>query len=59
MKLLNQLKNRAGIIGELFTFLGRRKLWWMIPMFVVLIGFGIIIVLAQSTPLGAFIYTLF
>jgi len=31
----------------------------MIPMFVVLIGFGIIIVLAQSTPLGAFIYTLF
>ncbi|MBV9470351.1 MAG: hypothetical protein JOZ57_14025 [Abitibacteriaceae bacterium] len=56
---MRQLKNRLGIVGELFVFLGKRKLWWMIPMFVILIGFGVILILAQTTPLGPFIYTLF
>ncbi|MBV9865013.1 MAG: hypothetical protein JO316_06660 [Abitibacteriaceae bacterium] len=59
MKFMRQLKNRLGIVGELFVFLGKRKLWWMIPMFVILIGFGVILILAQTTPLGPFIYTLF
>lgn len=59
MKFVAQIRNRLGIVGELFVFLGKRKLWWMIPMFVVLIFFGILIIVAQSTPLGAFIYTLF
>lgn len=59
MKFMTQLKNRLGIVGELFMFLGKRKLWWMIPMFVILIGFGVILILAQTTPLGPFIYTLF
>ena len=59
MKFWTQIKNRLGIVGELFTFLGKRKLWWMIPMFVILLFFGALIVLAQSSPFGAFIYTLF
>ena len=56
---MNFLKNRLGIVGELFGFLWRRKMWWMIPMMVVLLLFGALIVFAGSSPIAPFIYTLF
>ncbi|MCS6862858.1 MAG: DUF5989 family protein, partial [Abditibacteriales bacterium] len=56
---MNFLKNRLGIVGELFGFLWKRKLWWMIPMIVVLLLFGALIVFASSSPVAPFIYTLF
>jgi len=46
-------------MSEMLGFLWRRKLWWMIPMVTVLLLFGLLIVLAQSTVVGPFIYTLF
>ena len=51
--------DRAGIVGELFAFLWARKLWWMVPMMLVLVVFGILMLMASSSPAGAFIYTLF
>lgn len=54
-----QVADRAGIITELFRFLWVRKLWWMVPMLAVLLVFGVLMVIASSTPAGAFIYTLF
>ena len=59
MKLLNKMKNRAGVAGEVVSFLWRRKFYWIIPMAVILLIFGIIIALAQGSPLAPFIYTLF
>jgi hypothetical protein len=59
MKFLEQLQSRLGIAGELLTFLWHRKLWWMIPMVFVLLVFGGLMVTAQSSALGPFIYTLF
>jgi drug/metabolite transporter superfamily protein YnfA len=50
---------RIGTIGEFFVFLWRRRLWWMIPMFLVLAIFVILLVFAQSSSLAPFIYTLF
>lgn len=50
---------RLGIMGEFFGFLWRQKLWWMMPMFVVIFLFGILLVLGQSSALAPFIYTLF
>ena len=58
MKIIKSARNRAGVVGELFGFLWRRKLWWITPMALVLILFGVVIIFAQSTPLGAFIYSL-
>jgi len=49
---------RMGIIGSLFKFLWKRKLWWLIPFVAVLLVFGMLIVLASVTPLGPFIYAL-
>ncbi len=53
------LKARAGIIGELFQFLWRQRLWWLMPMVGVLLLFGVLLLVAQTTPLAPFIYTLF
>lgn len=50
---------RLGIIGELFQFLWERKLYWLIPMVVVLIIFGVFLVLASNPSTAPFIYTLF
>ena len=48
-----------GIVGELLAFLWKRRLWWLIPMVLVLLAFGGLLVTAQSSALGPFIYTLF
>lgn len=59
MALGEDIKTRFGIAGELLTFLWQRKLWWLIPMVLVLLAFGGLMVTAQGSALGPFIYTLF
>jgi drug/metabolite transporter superfamily protein YnfA len=56
---INNLVARISILGEFLSFLWRRKLWWMIPMIVVLAIFVVLLVFAQSSSLAPFIYTLF
>ncbi len=53
------LLSKIGIFGQLLQFLWVRKLWWMIPMVVVLVLFGLLLVFAQGSGLAPFIYTLF
>lgn len=59
VSLMRGMADRIGVAGELLQFLWQRKLWWMIPMVVVLRGFGLLMVFAQSTAIAPFIYTLF
>jgi Family of unknown function (DUF5989) len=53
------LRGLAGTLGELFQFLLQRKLWWIIPMVVVLLAFAAIMILGSAGGIGPFIYTLF
>jgi hypothetical protein len=59
MKVTESVRSRFGIASELIEFLWARKLWWLIPMVLVLLVFGGLMVTAQSSALGPFIYTLF
>ena len=43
---------------ELFGFLVHRRAWWMIPVVAGLLVVGLLVVLAEATPLGPFIYSL-
>ncbi|MDY6789407.1 MAG: DUF5989 family protein [Candidatus Nanohaloarchaea archaeon] len=54
----SSLKERLGIIGEFLGFLWARKLYWMIPIFLMLIVIGALILFAQSSALSPFVYTL-
>lgn len=58
--MLDKTKSRAGIIGELFKFLKKRKLWWLMPMITMLLIVGALLILATvSSSFAPFIYTLF
>ena len=56
---MRAFKGILGITGELFQYFWHRKLWWMMPLMVVLLLFGVIIALASASAIGPFIYTLF
>jgi len=47
------------IIKELLTFLLIRKKYWLIPIFLFLILFGVLFVVANGSVISPFIYTLF
>lgn len=57
--LLGRIRGRFEIAGELFTFLWERKLWWLAPMVFILLILGVLLLLAQSSALAPFIYTIF
>lgn len=58
-RLAQSFKIRFATTLSLFRFLWMNKMWWLIPMIFVLVIFFAILLFAQSTPLGPFIYTLF
>ena len=53
------LSGRVGIIAELFSFFWACKKWWLVPMLLALFLCGALILLAQSSAVAPFIYTLF
>jgi hypothetical protein len=59
MGIIKTAGRRFGIAGELLNFFMSNKRWWMVPMITVLLLFGILMVLAQSSAIAPFIYTLF
>jgi len=59
MQLFRGVLGRFGIASELMQFFWQRKLWWMLPMLVLLIVFGFLILFAQSSAIAPFIYTIF
>ena len=46
-------------LKDLWLFLKTRKKFWLLPIIVILLIFGILIILAGGTALAPFIYTLF
>lgn len=50
--------SKLSIFKELWNFMRVRKKWWLMPILLVLIFFGILLVFAQTSPLAPFIYTL-
>lgn len=46
------------ILSEFWRFLAHNKKWWLAPILLVLLLFGLLIMLSSS-PVGPFIYTLF
>lgn len=47
------------VFRELFRYMRAYRKFWMAPIFIVLIGLGILMVVAQSTAVGPFIYAIF
>jgi hypothetical protein len=48
----------GGIAAEFLYFLRQNKKWWLLPIIVVVLAFGLLVVLS-GTAIAPFIYTLF
>jgi competence protein ComGC len=46
-------------IADFWGFLKERKKWWLLPMILVLLLFGVLIVLTSGSAIAPFVYTLF
>ena len=47
------------VVREFLTFLKQEKKFWLVPIVVVFLAFGLLMVFAQSSAVAPFIYTLF
>jgi hypothetical protein len=46
-------------LKEFLDFLRVRKKYWLLPILIVLVLFGVLTVLSQGTAVAPFIYTIF
>lgn len=51
-------EGRGGIVTEFWFFLSQTKKWWLLPIVVILLAFGVLVALS-GTAAAPFIYTLF
>lgn len=51
-------EKQPGIATEFYEFLRDNKKWWLLPILILIGGFGILVALA-STGVAPFIYTMF
>ena len=49
---------RGGFLRELWGFMAQNKKWWLLPILILLLIFGLLVILSGS-GLAPFIYTLF
>lgn len=51
--------SKISIIVEFWDFLRVRKKWWLAPIVICLVLIGAMLILAESSAVAPFIYTLF
>jgi len=59
MGSIKTLLSRFGIFNELLAFFWHRKLWWLIPLIIILVLLGLLLIFTQGSAVAPFIYTLF
>ena len=51
--------SKSRVLSDFWTFLRQEKKYWLVPIVLVFILFGLLIVFSQSSAVAPFIYTLF
>jgi Family of unknown function (DUF5989) len=51
--------SKGQVVAELWHFLRQERKYWLVPIVVVFVLFGLLMVFAQSSAVAPFIYTLF
>jgi len=56
---LYKYRTRVEILGEFFTFLKERKLWWLTPIIIVFVLLSLLIIITEKSVIAPLIYALF
>jgi hypothetical protein len=51
--------SKSRVLSEFWQFLKHEKKYWLVPIVIVFVLFGLLIVFSQSSAVAPFIYTLF
>jgi len=51
--------SKGRVLSEFLQFLRQEKKYWLLPIVIVFVLFGLLIVFSQSSAVAPFIYTLF
>jgi hypothetical protein len=51
-------QGKSNVVSEFWLFLSHTKKWWLLPIVLVLVAFGLLMALS-GTAAAPFIYTLF
>jgi hypothetical protein len=46
-------------LKDLWNYLRERKKWWLLPVIMILLLFGVLIVLSSGSAIAPFIYSIF
>lgn len=50
---------RLSTVKELFFFLWKERLWWLVPFVVTLLLSALLLIFAHVSPVAQFLYTVF
>lgn len=59
ISIIPRVFDRVGIARELLAFFWARKVWWMIPVIIMILVLAILLTFAQGAAVVPFVYTLF
>jgi hypothetical protein len=51
--------SKTQVVGQLWEFMRENKKYWLAPIILTLVLVGVLLVLAKSSAIAPFIYTLF
>ena len=51
--------SKSRVLFEFWQFLKQEKKYWLVPIVIVFLLFGLLLVFSQSSAVAPFIYTLF
>ena len=55
---LAKSQQKTNVVSEFWLFLNHTKKWWLLPIVIILLAFGLLMALS-GTAAAPFIYTLF
>jgi hypothetical protein len=51
--------SKGRVVSEFWLFLRQEKKYWLLPIVIVFLLFGLLLVFSQSSAIAPFIYTIF
>ena len=59
MMAIRWVVSRLSIVRRLMEYLWQERMWWLIPLVIILLTFSGLLFFSQSSVVAPFIYTLF
>jgi len=51
--------SRLSMVSDVWAYVGHRKKFWLLPIIIILFVLGLLLVLASTSAIAPFIYTIF